>query len=109
MTTTDLDAEVATYLDLTERIEQLVEQRDAVKVRLLEHGTGQHPTSSGLVVSITPPNRRFNADRAWAMLNEDQRALCVSPDPKKIKAQLPEVLVDQCMDEGTGAPRVTIK
>lgn len=104
-----LDDDVATYLDLTDRITQLEEQRNSVKARLAAAGPGAHPTSHGVTVSITPPPRRFNLDRAWTALTPEQQALCTSPDPKKVKSQLPEVLLDTFMDEGTGAPRVSIR
>lgn len=104
-----LDDDVADYLDLTERIEQLESQRNAIKARLAHRGEGDHTTTSGVVVSVTPPNRRFNLDRAWSLLTEDQKAVCTSPDPAKVKRQLSGVLVDECMEPGTGAVRVVVK
>lgn len=105
-----LDDDVAIYLDLAERIDQLEQQRKAVAARIAETaGPGQHTTTAGTRVTVSPPNRRFNTDRGWAMLTDDQRALCVSPDAKKIREQLPPVLAEQCMDAGTGTPRVTIR
>lgn len=104
-----LDDDVNAYLDLTERMEELESQRATIRARLAQRGTGTHTTTTGIKVTVTAPNRRFNLDRAWAMLTEDQKDVCTSADPKKVKAQLPEVLLESCMDEGTGAPRVTIK
>lgn len=104
-----LDDDVNAYLDLTERIEQLTSQRDTIKARLAQRGPGDHKTTGGAVVSVTEPNRRFNLERALTMLNDDQRALCMSPDPKKVKAQLPPVLAEDCMEPGTGALRVAVK
>lgn len=104
-----LDDDVATYLDLTERIEQLEQQRATIRARIAEHGPGSHATTHGVTVSITAPSRRFNIDRAWSLLNDDQKSICVGPDPTKVKKQLPPVLLDECMDPGTGAPRVSIR
>lgn len=104
-----LDDDVATWLDLTERIEELTSQRDAVKARLALHGIGTHTTAGGVTVTVGAPPRRFNLERAWSMLTEDQKDVCTSPDAAKVKKQLPGVLVDDCYDEGTGAPRVTVK
>lgn len=112
MTTTptvDLDHEVRTYLELTERIEELQVQRATIIARLRTLPAGKHDTTYGVGVSVSMPSRSFNSTKAWALLTPEQRALCVSPDAKKIKAQLPPVLTEQCMDEGTGEPRVTIR
>lgn len=108
-TTTDLDRDAALYLDLAERIEHLTAQRDAIKARLAGLDPGSYPTQAGVTVTVSPPSRRFNIERAWMMLTAEQRNLCSSPDAKKVKAQLSEVLVDTCMDEGTGAKVVRIK
>ena len=104
-----LDDDIATWLDLTERIEDLTSQRDAIKARLAGHGIGTHTTAAGVTVTVTAPPRKFNLDRAWSMLTEDQKDVCTSPDATKVKRQLPGVLVEDCYDEGTGAPRVTVK
>lgn len=105
----DLDAEVREYLELTDRIEQLTRERDDVKARIRKAGPGKYETSFGVGVTVTPPPRTFNGTKAWSMLTPEQQALCVSPDPKKVKAQLPAVLVEECMEEGTGEPRVLVK
>lgn len=107
-TTTDLDADVRAYLDLTERIEELTAERENIKARLRQAGPGTHPTSFGVTVSVSTP-RAFNLERAWEILTPEQQALCSSPDAKKVKAQLPGVLVESFMVEGAGEPRVTIK
>lgn len=107
--TNPYDADVQRYLELTEQIEELDAQRENIKDRLRDLGPGKHPTVGGLTVTVTPPPRSFNTDRAWAMLTPEQQALCVSPDAKKIKGQLAPALADACMDEGKGAPRVSIR
>lgn len=105
----DIDADVIRYLELGEQIEQLQMQQNEIKVRLRNLGPGKHEAVGGVVVAVTPPPRSFNVDRAWSLLNDEQRPLCVSPDPKKIKAQLPPTLADACMDPGKGEPRVVVK
>lgn len=102
------DDDVRRYLDLSETIEALNAERETVKNRLRDLGPGKHPSVNGVTVTVTPPSRRFNPDRAWTMLTPEQQTLCVSPDAKKIKAQLPGVLLDQAYDEGAGSPVVKI-
>lgn len=104
-----LDDDAALYLDLTERIEELENQRATIRARLAHRGPGNHTTSTGLTVAVTGPNRRFNIDKAWALLTPEQQGLCASPDARKVKSQLAQVLVDSCMEPGTGAPRVVVK
>lgn len=104
-----LDNEVLAWLDLTDKIEELEAERARIKTRLAAFGPGQHVATGGVVVTVGAPPRRFNRDRAWAFLTEDQKDVCTSPDDKKIKAQLAPVLLEECMDAGTGAARVTIR
>jgi hypothetical protein len=104
-----LDDDVATYLEVSERWRQLGAELAAVRHRLADRGIGTHKTSSGIKVTVSSPNRRFNADKAWEMLTPAQRKLCVSPDSSKIRQQLPPVLAEECMEPGTGTPRVVVK
>lgn len=106
---TDIDADVIRYLELGEQIEALQMQQAQIKARLRDLGPGKHEAVGGVVVQVTPPPRSFNLDRAWTMLTEEQRAAAVAPDPKKVKQQLPEVLIDACMDPGNGEARVTVR
>lgn len=106
---TSIDADVIRYLELGEQIEQLQMEQAQVKARLRDLGPGKHEAVSGVVVQVTPPPRSFNVERAWGMLQPEQQALCVSPDPKKVKAQLPPTLADACMDPGNGEPRVVVR
>lgn len=104
-----LDDDVATYLEISEQMEQLGAQLAAVRHRLADRGPGTHQTSTGVKVTVSAPNRVFNAEKAWGMLTDEQRALCVSRDNSKIKSQLPPVLTEQCMEDGKGSPRVTVR
>lgn len=106
--TTHLDTLVTRYLDLTEQIEQLTAARDNVKAAMRDLGPGEHVAESGNKVTVTAPSRRFNVDRAWTLLSPEQQALCVAPDARKIKAQLPQVLVEECMDAGKGDLQVRV-
>lgn len=109
MTTTALDADVIRYLELAEQIEALQMQQNEIKARFRQLDPGKHVAVGGVVVTVTPPPRSFNVDKAWSFLTDEQRALCVSPDAKKVKAQLAPAIADTCMDEGTGEPRVMVK
>lgn len=104
-----LDDDVLAYLEVTEQMEQLGAQLSAVRHRLADRGVGTHETSHGVKVIVSAPSRRFNNEKAWSMLTAAQQGLCVSPDASKIKSQLPPVLAEQCMEPGTGTPRVTVK
>lgn len=106
--TTTLDADVATYLDLIDRIKGLEDQLATVKARLAERPIGTHDTAHGVKVVISAPSRKFDVELAWNMLNAEQRAATVGPIAAKVKAQLPAVLVDACMQPGTGAPIVKV-
>lgn len=105
--TTTLDDDVRAYLDLSERIEQLTAERENIKARLRAAGVGRHETTFGVAVSVSS-NRRFNIDAAWAALTAEQQALCLSPDAKKVRSQLPPALADAFMEDA-GEPRVVIK
>jgi hypothetical protein len=105
--TLTLDDQVRRYLELTEQIEQLTMAREQVKAALRDAGIGRHETSYGVTVSVSS-NRRFNVDAAWSALTPEQQALCLSPDAKKVRGQLPPDLADAFM-ETVGEPRVVVK
>jgi hypothetical protein len=105
--TANLDDLVARYLDLTEQIEHLDNERAAVKAQLRDAGPGRHATTYGVTVTVAA-NRRFDIDAAWTMLTPEQQALCVSPDAKKVRAQLAPALVESLMADA-GEPRVTVR
>lgn len=104
----DVDQLVDTYLDIADRIKQLTDQQNHIKDQLRDLGVGEHQTSGGVPIVVREPNRKFNLDRAWLMLTHQQQQLCTSPDAGKVKKQLPGVLLDQCMDPGTGATIVSV-
>ena len=112
MTTTEHPAVDAQ--ELVERITTLQEQAEIIdleirgaKAQLAALGTGTHQVGH-MRVTVSPPSRRFNIDTALTFISEEQRAMVLSPDAKKVKAFLPPVLLDQCMDEGTGNPIVKL-
>ena len=104
----DVDAEVARYLQLAEEIEARTGEQTAIKDRLRSVGVGKHETSFGINVTVSPPSRSFDLARAWAALTPEQQELCTSPDAKKVKAQLPGVLIESLMVPGKGDPAVKI-
>lgn len=104
----DVDHLVDRYLDLKAEAEAIAGQMDAIKHQLRDLGVGQHQTSTGVPVVVQAPARTFAKDKAWAMLTPEQQAVCVSPDPKKIKAQLAGVVVESLMVPGKGDPIVKV-
>lgn len=103
-----IDADVELYLHLADQIAQLTEQQRQVKARLATLGVGEHAAAAAKVV-VREPNRTFDVTQAWQYLTPEQQAVAISPDPKKVKAQLPQVLVDACMQPGKGDPIVSVK
>ncbi len=105
-----LQAEVELYLHLADQISAMTEQQKEIKARIAATvPVGEKVAVGDVKVSVAPPSRRFNADRAFTMLTPEQQALCLGPVPVKIKANLPPVLLDACMDPGAGDPIVTIR
>lgn len=104
-----LERDVADLLDLNEHIEKLTQEVATIKARLARRDPGSYPTQSGVTVQVKAPARRFDDAAAWKLLTPEQQALCVKPDPTKIKSQLPGVVVESLMVAGTGNPTVTVK
>lgn len=90
----DIDAEQSQILD---------------RIRALE--LGQHTTLSGAAFTVSPPNRRFNLEKATNLLPPETLGECQAEgfDPTKVKRFLSPELLDMCMDEGKGEPRVTFR
>lgn len=104
----DLDQLASTFIELADKIAQLQAQQDHIKDQLRDLGVGKHSSPSGIPITIQAPARYLNTERAWGMLTRQQQNACMSPDYKKARAQLPPVLLEQCMDEGTGKPIVKV-
>lgn len=105
------DDDTRRYLDLAEVIEVATSEMSAIKARLRVLGTGAHESPSGVQVTVTAPNRSFSLTKAVALLNEEQLLLCKADgyDGKKVKSLLPPVLLDLCMEAGSGDARVSVK
>lgn len=110
-TSEHLNADARAYVDLDDRIKDLQAQQASIKGRMRDNlDLGKHDTDAGVTVTISAPSRRFNPVRAAELLTEEQREVCRADgfDPKKLKAQLPPVLMETCMEAGTGDPVVRI-
>lgn len=105
---TDLTRDVELLLHVNDQIAELTAQAKEIKQRIAAQGVGTHQAGPVAVV-VRPPNRTFNLERGWSMLSPEQQTVCLSPDAKKVKAQLPETLIDACMDPGKGDPVVSVK
>ena len=103
------DADVIRFIEIVEQIEVLNVELEQVKQRLRDLGPGSHDGPGNVRVLISAPPRRFDSARAWDLLSPEQQALAVSPDAKKIKAQLAPVLAESCMVDGAGAARVSVQ
>jgi hypothetical protein len=110
-TTEEFDADAQRYMELAEFVAEVNDEMAAIKARFRTLGDGAHKAPSGVAVTVTPPNRSFNLDKAVGLLNDEQRALCKADgyDPKKVKGMLPPVVLDVCMEPGTGDARVSVK
>lgn len=107
-----VDQLVSDYLDVQEQIVQLNDRASNIKAQLVDLvGVGSEAQVGEVKVSVREPSRRFNLDKAVGMLTPEQVELATvaKPDPGKVKQFLPPVLLDQCMDAGTGAPVVTVR
>lgn len=104
-----LDDDVLAVLELQEQIEELQGQLIVAKGRIADRGIGKYETTAGIKVTVSEPPRSFDLEKAWMLLTDEQRAICVSPDSSKVRQQLPPVLAEQCMAEGKGKPRVTVR
>lgn len=105
------DADARRYLELADLAASISEEQAAIKARFRTLGQGDHKAPCGVAVSVTPPNRSFNLDKAVKMLNDDQRELAKADgyDAKKVKHFLAPALLEVCMDPGTGDLRVSVK
>jgi len=113
MTYTDVafDNDTRRYLELGDLLDSIVSEMSAIKERFRVLGKGTHESPSGVVVTVTAPNRSFNLPKATEMLSAEQLALCKQDgyDPKKVRRFLSPALLEMCMDPGTGELRVSVK
>lgn len=101
---------VVEYLDLQDQAARLADRLAGIKAQIGDQvGVDNSLDVNGVQVSVRAPSRSFNLARAVELLTEEQKQLCQSLDAKKVKAQLPPVLTEQCMDPGRGNPVVTIR
>lgn len=110
--TEGIDADVRRLIDLEDRIALLQHAAGEIKERLRLVGLGEHKALEGRVlIKVSPPLRRFNADKAAELLPETVRDQCkrIVWDNAKIKSLLPPALVDQVMEPGSGKARLMIK
>jgi hypothetical protein len=111
---------VPTVGNVTDDVHRLLTLKDArqtidheiasIKARLADTiGTGQTVEVGDVTVTVRPPNRRFNADRAVTLLDDETRDRCLALDAKLVKRHLTALQLDECMDDGTGDPIVDVK
>ncbi len=108
-TTTSHDTDVQRLLELQETRERIDAETAEIKTRLAASLTPGSHGIAGVTVTVSAPSRRFNVDKAWEALPESLRAVCVSPDAKKIKANLAPTVVDAFMEPGVGNPVVKVQ
>lgn len=90
----------------------LADHANTLKAQIADRvGVGGEHKYGDVTVTVREPNRRFNLDKAVAMLTPEQLTMASTtiPDAKKVRSFLPPVLLEQCMDAGTGAPVVTVR
>lgn len=107
-----VDQLVQDLLDVQEQSAQLADRASSLKAQIAEQlGVGGEAQVGDVKVTVREPNRRFNVQAAAKMLTAEQVALATTEtlDPSKVKQFLPPVLLEQCMDAGTGAPIVAVK
>ena len=105
---TELNADVKRYLELDEQRRKIEAEQAEIKHRLRDLGSGEHEAPCGVKVSVTP-QRRFNAERARAVLPSDLFSMCQATvvDTKTAKSVLPPALYESCMIE-SGVARVVL-
>ena len=91
---------VADILDLADQLNDIKRRlREGVPVGTAVEIDGQK--------FALQPNRRFDLDRALALLSDEQRKMCevATYDAKKVKAMLPPVVLESAMMDA-GEPKV---
>jgi hypothetical protein len=74
-------------------------------------GVGGNIQVGDATISVREPSRRFNPTKAQALLAPEVLELCKTDgyDNAKLKSFLSPVLLEQCMDAGTGSPIVSLR
>lgn len=107
-----VDQLVQDLLDVQEQSAQLADRASSLKAQIAELvGVGGEAQVGDVKVTVREPNRRFNIDKAVKLLTPEQVELATvaKPDPTKVKQFLPPVLLEQCMDAGTGDAVVSVR
>lgn len=105
----DLDQILTEWFDINDRIAQLEDAKKNLQAEMRDLGEGQHQGERG-AVTVSPPAKRFNPNRAAEVLPIDlynmcQESVITSARAKKV---LPPALYEAC-SEPNGQPRVTVK
>lgn len=81
---------------------------DGYKEQARQWGVDTYTVAGNKVLRVSP-NRKFSVTKGVALLTDEQVTACTvsAPDPKKVKAQLPEALIELCMEE-CGEPKVAL-
>lgn len=108
----DLDDLIRTYVDLTDKIDQLNQARDNIRTELRTLGAGRHHSDTlNMTVTVSKPAARFDPDKFTTVVTDPElAAACTerSISSKKAKEILPPAVYALCCTEG-GEPRVTIR
>lgn len=108
--TEDIAGIVTRLRDLTDAKTTIDAEIDELKTRLRKAAdVGHRVIFQGESLYTLQANRRFDVNLALELLAPSQITACqvVTVDPKKVKAQLPPVLLEQCMVE-QGDPKVVL-
>lgn len=101
---------VADLTDLLFQADEVDARIKTIKSQLAQRiGVGNSLDVNGVTVSVREPNRRFNAQRAAELVTPEVLELAKEVSPTKLKQFLSPVLLDTCMDAGTGAPIVSVR
>ena len=100
-----LDAMVGDYIDCSRALDKYEERKREIADEIIrELGPGaRHEIAPGVGVTVSRPPRRFDPDKARAILKPEQYAsICIQvPDRRQAEAMLPGALVDQLLVTGS--------
>lgn len=103
------DEMINELLSLQELHDKVSGRIDELKDQLRALGPGTHGTT--VPVMIKPPARRFDPNRAVAILGDEvvQACMITKLDEKALKGCLTSDQLDLCMSDGTGQARVVFR